>query len=141
MSNQNRKTLWNRLCELHLTGRALALAVAILAVWLLVLPLAFAASGVPGVLASLLAVTVCLVGGEAGLLIASLPGTLSAMTGGLVRMMLVLGIGLGLHFALPTLASAGFVFYLLAFYLIGLVPETILFLADASRSTEVRRAA
>ena len=136
----NHKTLWNRLCELRLTGRAVTLVMALLAVWLLVLPLALLVSGVPGLLASLLAVAVCLVGGEAGLLIASLPGPLGPMKGGLVRMVLVMGIGLGLHFSLPSLAAAGFVFYLLAFYLIGLVPETILFLADGSRSTEVKRA-
>jgi hypothetical protein len=142
MFNFKPTALWDALCQLRFLGRAAALGSTLAVVWLLTLPLALARSGLDGLLASLTAFLVCLFGGEAGLLIGSFSGgPLAAMKASAVRVVLVLGVGIALQVSVHRLASAGFVFYLLAYYLVGLVPETLLFLADASRESKINRAA
>lgn len=140
MASHNPTTIWNSLCKLRLVGRAVALGFVIVAAWLIAGPVAVFLSGGNGIIAATVAGAVCLVGGEAGLLVGSFAGgPLTAMIGGMVRMFGILSAGLALHALLPALAAAGFIFYLLAFYMVGLFAETILFLADSSRASVIKR--
>jgi hypothetical protein len=122
-----------------LPGRLLLLAVGMLIGWLLVLPLAYSVGGATGTGAALVAVVLCLIGGELGLLIAAaFRGPAAAMhglmLGLLARMAMPLLVGATLHVKVPALADAGMVFYLIAFYMVGLACETWLILSTIEPS-------
>lgn len=133
-----------RLVKLSLAGRIIALAGVVLLCWVFVLPLAFVISGSPGILGSAVAAFVCLLGGEAGLLVAScFRGSASGMNGALVativRMAISLSVGVGLQIISPWLAATGMIFYLIAFYMVDLAAETLLLIAALSSSASMSR--
>ncbi len=124
----------NRLIELHLPGRLLALLAVAVAAWLLVLPVAYAISGSPGLMAASVAALLCLVCGEVAMLAASAAtGPFAAMNGALIAMLVRMAgplvLGVGLHLNVPSLAAAGMIFYLLFFYMVDLAVETMLQIA------------
>lgn len=147
MSVGEKSMVWCRLASLRLPGRIVALAGIALVICLLSLPLAYAISGLPGVIAAATAALVCLLGGEAGLLIANcFRGPAAGMNGALAAMMVRMSIpliaGVALHLASPLLASAGMIFYLIAFYMVDLAAETVLLVAALGGSaTAIRESA
>lgn len=147
MSVGEKSMVWCRLASLRLSGRIVALAAIALAICLFSLPLAYAVSGVPGLVAACTAALVCLVGGEAGLLIANcFRGPAAGMNGALAAMMVRMAIplvaGVALHLASPMLAAAGMIFYLIGFYMVDLAAETVLLVASLGDSaTAVRESA
>lgn len=125
---------WDRLIELHLPGRLLALLAIAVGAWLLVLPAAYGLSGAAGVLAASVAALVCLASGVAAMLAASCArGPYAAMNGALIAMLVRMAgplmMGVALHLGWPALAAAGLIFYVLFFYMIDLAVETVLQIA------------
>jgi len=130
--------MWARLAGLRLLGQVFVLAAMVALGWLLLCPLSYGLSGVDGLVASAVAALVCLAGGELGLLVAAaFRGPMAAMNGAvlgmLVRMVVPLFGGVAIHLMVPRLADAGFVFYLVAFYMVDLAAEIMLLLAANSR--------
>lgn len=121
----------NRLIDLHLPGRLLALFVIAVGSWLLVLPVAYFISGATGMVAASVAAMICLGCGAIAMLSASVvSGPHAAMNGALIAMLVrmagLLALGVGLHLGVPEFAAAGLIFYLLLFYMIDLTVETVL---------------
>ena len=99
-----------------------------------VMPLAFALSGGSGVIAATIAAAICLVGGEAALLLSGLlarrlDALRAVLIGMMVRMGVPLVLGLVAHLLAPSLTVSGMFFYFLPFYAMVLVVETMLSVA------------
>lgn len=144
VSGRKTTTAWDRLTELRLPGRVIALAGLVFTSWLLIAPIAFLLTGWQGVGGATIAAFFCLLGGEGGLLVAAVfrgPG--AAMNGALVamqvRMAIPLCAGIALHLASPWLAESGMVIYLLVFYLIDLAAETALLVAAITTTNAVQQ--
>lgn len=122
-----------------LAAQAGLLAAVVLVAWLLVAPLAYAFSGSAGVVAAAVGAGVCFVGGGlalsiAGLLNHSSAAMVSLALAMLARTLIPLVLGVALHRAVPLLAGAGMIFYLLVFYMVALATETALMLAKVPPS-------
>jgi hypothetical protein len=114
-----------------LAARAAALWVATLALGVLVAPVAGLLGGGAGIAASAVAGAACLAGATTALVLCDLlRGPHLALHGILLGMMVRMGLPLGCaligHFAVPALANAGLLFYLLVFYPVTLAIETAL---------------
>jgi hypothetical protein len=106
--------------------------------WLLAAPAAYLISGLPGLAAAAVAVSVVLFGALLAIVIASAFRGPSGAVYGLVlamaaRTFLPLVLGVVLHLGAPALAAAGMIYYLLVFYLAALACETVLALAKLGR--------
>jgi hypothetical protein len=134
----NRDILWTRLGRLGLGAQALLISAVLLVAWLAAAPLAYELSGNDGLVASLIGAVVCWTGALLALAIAAcLHGPAAAMysmlLGMFARAFVPLLLGVVLHLQFPELASSGMIFYLLSFYLVALVAETVLLLAQIPR--------
>ncbi len=138
VTDSRKKIVWNRLSRLGLAAQAGILCAIVSVVALPLALAAYAISGLPGVVAALVAACVCLLGGEialglCGLLARRHDALYAVLAGMLARTSVPLLLGLGLHVLMPSLTQAGLFFYFLAFYLVILTSETILAVAHASR--------
>jgi hypothetical protein len=125
---------WSKLGRLGLAGHAGVVSGVVLAVWVMLAPVAYEISGVRGPLAAAVGAAVCLFGAELALAITSLfrataVGMVALALGMLARMLLPLLLGAMLHLQMPSLAEAGMIYYVLIFYLATLATETTLSLA------------
>lgn len=126
----------------HVVARCGLLFAAAFAAWLLSLPIAMALAGTAGTIASASAALVCVAAGFVALVVHALPlgdgmSAPQALLGMLARMMPPLMAALAVRFDGATLAEAGFLFWLIAFYLICLsveVPLVLLGSNDVERS-------
>jgi len=112
-------------------GRAAILVIALLGGAAIVIPVAYWRAALAGVWAAMAAWTICFLSGLLALwLIQRFNGpdkvVQQVLSGTLVRMSLPLAACLAVHLYGGTLAEAGFVYYILAFYLITLAVETML---------------
>ena len=112
-------------------GRTAVLALALLVGAAIVIPVAYWRAAFAGVWAATIAWTICILSGLLALwLIQRFNGpdkvVKQVLSGTLVRMSLPLAAVLVVHLYGGTLAEAGFVYYILAFYLITLAVETML---------------
>ena len=129
----------NKLAGLGLMGQTGVVSATVICVWLVVAPLAYQVSAVPGLLASAVGGGICLSGAALALLIgAMLPGPGTAMhrmvLGMFARTMLPLLSAVTLHFKVPSLAESGMIFYVLVFYMAALSVETAVALSQIPRS-------
>lgn len=129
----------NKLAGLGLMGQTGVVSATVLCVWLVVAPLAYQVSAVPGLVASATGAAICLSGAALALLIAAVlqgPGTAMhrMVLGMFARTMLPLLAAVALHFKVPSLAQAGMIFYVLVFYMATLTAETVVALAQIPRS-------
>lgn len=126
---------WNKLGRLGLLAQAAAVGAVVLVVWVMVATVAYKISGILGVLAAAAGAGACLLGAEFALAIGSLfrgpaAPVFRVMFGMMARTMVPLALGVALHLQVPWLAEAGFIFYLLFFYMATLAVETALLLAQ-----------
>jgi hypothetical protein len=140
MSGSQKRTLREQLARLGLFAQAGVVAGVVLAAWLLVAAVAFAISGSAGMIAAAVGGLVCLVGAEIALALAALfRGPAAAMyslaVAMLARTIVSMVFGVALHLAVPMLAAAGMIFYLLIFYVVALATETVLMVAKVAPST------
>lgn len=125
------ETWLQRLGRGSLPARAVLLLLAFALLWLLVAPLAWMLDGSLGLLASALATLICLVAGWLALVVTSLLAPPQ-------NPMAHVGIGMALRMSLPLIAclavvqrsealeSAGFAWYLIVAFLLGLLLETVM---------------
>jgi hypothetical protein len=121
-----------------LAVRLLALTLAVVAPFAIVGPLAEYLGGPAGLAAAGVAAIACLIGAVTALVVSSvLSGTAFAlaalMAGMAARMGMPLGLGLLVHLQGGPLAKAGLLYYLLIFYPITLMVETVLSLPSTER--------
>jgi hypothetical protein len=140
MSGGRKTSLRDSLATLGLGAHATLLAGVLLVAVAAAAPIALAASGLPGLVAALVAAAVCLVGAELALALAALfHGPAAAMyalaVGMLARTVVPMLLGVTLHLAVPELAAAGMIFYLLGFYFVALAAETALLVARIPAGT------
>jgi hypothetical protein len=105
----------------------------------IVAPVAYWRSGIAGLVSAAVAWATCLVSGLLALCLAQLFNDLNkflyeVLAGSLVRTALPLGAALAVHLQGGVLAKAGFLYYILAFYLVTLVVETVM-----AAATQIRR--
>jgi len=136
--------LWRRVRGLNTLSRAAILIGLSLLAYLLVLPCAWQIGGVDSVIASAVAMTICLAGALMALVFADvfgnvLPAAMAIYTGMLFRMLVPLLIGAMLQFTNQMLADAGLLFYLAGFYFVTLAVEVVLTLPLANPMTTVER--
>jgi hypothetical protein len=141
----SRNTIVNKLERLSLPARLALLGAIVIAAYACIAPLAFSRSGNAGLIAAAVAAGVCLFGAAVGLGMASMFRTpQSAMYGVamsmLARTALPLALGVTLQMNIASLADAGFVYYLLAFYGVALATETILSVAQLAGGSNHTRA-
>lgn len=118
-----------------LTGQSLLVCGALLLTALIVVPCGFVARGWAGVLSASVAGATCLVGGLlAWMLVGMLNGPNNMMPRVLLGMFPRMGLPLAacmvVYLQNGELAAAGFVYYILAFYFVILVVETVLQVSD-----------
>jgi hypothetical protein len=130
-----------RLADLGIVGRSALLALLFALLWALSVPVAFSLSGIKGILAALSAAIVVWIASAAGMAIGELfhgPneavakllfGMVIRMTVPLIACLLVLLTG-------SRLATAGFVFYVLGFYLLALPVDTVLAVLQTAAAKE-----
>ncbi|MEK6247172.1 MAG: hypothetical protein N2C12_03275 [Planctomycetales bacterium] len=130
--------------KLGLAARLGILVAVPLAMTAICLPISWSFSGGQGVLASAVAAGVCLAGAVPALAITHcLRGPTSSQYGMLLamffRMGVPLGFALGPYLRQGALASAGIIYYLLAFYMVTLAVETVLSLPALRKSDSQTR--
>ena len=130
---------WSRLAQAALVSAALV------AVWLLLSPLAAWLDGPAGLVAAAVGAGVCWLGGIFALLLSSLlRGAGSFMPrlllGMLARTMFPLLLGTLLHMRVESLAAAGMIYYLLVCYMVSLTVETAMLLAENPSSLPSEKA-
>ncbi|MHB8970253.1 MAG: hypothetical protein ACYC3X_10650 [Pirellulaceae bacterium] len=124
------------------TAQTLILLGALLGSAVAVLPVAYVARDRIGAASALVALVTCLVSGLLALGLARLcrgpNGVVSqVLLGMLPRMGIPLAVCMMVHLQGGAIANAGFVYYILAFYFVTLVVETVLQVGEAQlRSTE-----
>ena len=96
---------------------------------LVILPVAYAASGPAGLFAALWATALCLMSGTLSLLASTAVSRASTPLGGLlvgimVRMALPLAVVMAIYHRGGWLVAAGMIYYVLVFYMITLAAET-----------------
>lgn len=134
-------TLIERINTLKLPARLAILGAVIAAMLVVAIPIALATSGWLGVAAAVVAAVVCKVSGGLALVVAYVArtpdrllwGVLGAMV---VRLMIPLGVAFIVEFHVEALANAGFVYYLVPFYLLTLAAETPLALPAAGEPSD-----
>ncbi|MGD9721736.1 MAG: hypothetical protein AB7O59_05385 [Pirellulales bacterium] len=138
MSGSRTTSVWDSLAHSGLVARLCLVSGLLALVWCLAASIAYSLAGSAGVVAASVAAAVCWLGGAVALLLTALArGPSMAMYGValamLSRTLLPLALGVSLHFAVPALAAAGLVYYLLVFYLVVLAAETLLAVAQISQ--------
>lgn len=128
-----------RFGKLSLAARLVIVTAAMALLAGALLPVASARNGAAGVQAVILAAVVCCISANLALYLSvrwqGTPQAVNAALAGLlVNMMLPLGVGAAAHFALPELAAARVLLWVLAFYLTALVIKTPLALAPVGDS-------
>jgi hypothetical protein len=127
--------MWARLGQLSSTARGLWLAACLVIAWVAVSPVAWLTAGFPGLAAAAGAAALCLGAAELALLVIEWVkgrqlGPFGPLVGMPIRMGLPLAAGVVVHLYMPVLAEAGWLCYLVIFYLLSLAVETILLVAD-----------
>jgi hypothetical protein len=135
MSGTRTTIVWNKLRRLGLAAQLAAVSATIAGAWSLTAPVAYAVSGIDGLLAAAAAAGVCWLGAAlalaAGRLFHGPSAALYAMTiGMLARTFLPLALGVVLQLNVPRLAENGMIFYLLIFYAVAMAVETTLTLSQ-----------
>jgi len=121
--------------SLSAVGCGLGLLVAFGLCWLVSCPVALFVTGAGGVVAGGVAAGVCWLGTVVALFVAQflarrkVTPPMAVLAGMGVRMVLPLVVGFVLQQAVPDLATAGLLWYLIIFYQVGLVLETLWFVA------------
>lgn len=133
-----------RIAELGLAGRAALLLMLFAGLWLLSLPLAICTAGSSGVLAAFCGAMVVWFASAAGLAIGEMfygthQAILKLLFGMVIRMFIPLLACLGVLLTIPQLASAGFVFYVLGFYLLALPVDTVLAVLQTAAAKEAAK--
>ena len=123
------------------TFQAALLGTVVIAVFVIVTPVALCASGPVGLAAAAAAAILCLTGTVAALTAGRLlrgPSRVLAafMTGMAARMGVPLAFGLAIHLQGGPLAKGGLLYYLLVFYPVTLAVETMLSLPAPQRSDQ-----
>jgi len=134
---------WLRSLDFPARFRVLTAVVALAGT--MVIPVGLAAAGPMGAAAALAAGGICLFSGLVALLLAELCRSpelfLWGVLGGMaIRMVLPLGAAALVYYRVEGLANAGFVYYLIPFYLIVLATETVLTLpTDTAPARQAER--
>jgi len=123
--------LQHQLREMGFPARLRVLTAVVALVGVVAIPVGLATAGPMGAAAALAAGGICLFSGVVALLVAELCRVpelfLWGVLGGMgVRMALPLAAAALVHYRAEGLANAGFMYYLVPFYLIVLVTETVL---------------
>lgn len=135
-----------RLSTLRWPGRAAVLCVVVLALWAVLAPVAYSVRGAGGLGAMSVAAALCLAGSLVALMLVALFHSASTRQPGMVLYGWLAGIvvrtGVPLVAALVIhrgsgLSRLGFLYYLLGFYLLTLVVETILSLPELTQEQAV----
>jgi hypothetical protein len=126
--------LWHALGRLGFVAQSGVVAGLVAAMWLLLAPLSYALTGMPGLLAAGVAAGVSLLAAQFALAISQLfhgpAAAMSGMVAGMfARMSVALLLGVALQRGVPVLADAAMILYLLVFYLATLALETALLVA------------
>jgi len=121
----------NRLAELHLAGRCAVVGVTLIVALVIALPIAYALTGVSGIWSAVAAAGTILVSSIASLLMSEMfrrpdEAMWALMLSMAVRMSLPMAVCLLVLMQGGPLGSGGFVFFVLAFYLVALPIETLL---------------
>ncbi len=130
----------DRLARLHPTGRCALVAFVLMAALALAAPLGFALHGTAGAWAAIAAAATVWIASVAALLAAEFfHGPYDALWGLLfgmgIRMSLPLAACMLVHFQKAELAAAGFVFFVLGFYLVALPIDTLLAISRLNNRT------
>jgi hypothetical protein len=126
--------MWRKLARLRLSRRILLLSSAVALAWLLLTPVTVLQTGAFGMTAATLAAALCLTGAIAALIFADRfrrPEQAILVLGISIifRTAIPLAIGAVVFLQSPLLAEAGWMYYLLVFYLVTLACETVLLVA------------
>lgn len=118
---------------------------ALVAVWIVVAPVASWVAGPAGLAAAGVGAGVCWLGAVFALALSALFHGPSAfmprlLVGMLARTMFPLMLGTLLHMQVPALAEAGMIYYLLVFYMVSLALETAMLLAESPSSLPTEKA-